>query len=169
MIDPMTGRCPRIHEVGLRPLHDRHAAITDGTSNTVFMAEVLQGELYDVRGLMWSTIPGGWLLLLADALPTIPWTTTRRGIFGDYLNSRSSASTSRAGPALHRRRGRSEPAFAGARSRHPGGINVLLRRRLGPVHQEQRQHAGLAGPEHDQRRRGHQRRLVLIARVGRGQ
>ena len=35
------------------------ASITDGTSNTVFMAEVLQGAQNDVRGLMWSTIAGG--------------------------------------------------------------------------------------------------------------
>ena len=35
------------------------ASITDGTSNTVITGEVLQGELYDIRGVMWSSIPGG--------------------------------------------------------------------------------------------------------------
>ena len=33
--------------------------VTDGTSNTVFMGEVLQGAINDVRGVMWSSVPGG--------------------------------------------------------------------------------------------------------------
>ena len=34
-------------------------SVTDGLSTTVFMAELLQADTNDVRGLLWSTMPGG--------------------------------------------------------------------------------------------------------------
>ncbi len=34
------------------------ASITDGTSNTVFVGEVIQGSTNDIRGAMWTTVPG---------------------------------------------------------------------------------------------------------------
>ena len=37
----------------------RFSIVTDGLSNTVFMGEILQGELYDIRGVIWQTSPGG--------------------------------------------------------------------------------------------------------------
>ena len=33
-------------------------AVTDGLSQTVFLAEILQGDPGDVRGLVWSSLPG---------------------------------------------------------------------------------------------------------------
>ncbi|WP_165219045.1 DUF1559 domain-containing protein [Aquisphaera insulae] len=101
------------------------AAITDGTSNTVFTAEVLQGAKNDIRGVMWSIVPGGSSFMtrftpngLKDYLNIVNG--------GDYLNN---------DPGLFCT---SEPvlqmpcfpgagdheAFSGSRSRHPGGVNA---------------------------------------------
>ena len=37
----------------------RFSTVTDGLSNTVFMGEILQGEQYDIRGVIWQSIAGG--------------------------------------------------------------------------------------------------------------
>src|SRR5262249_33043770 len=62
------------------------ARVTDGTSNTVFLGEVLQGSLRDVRGVMWSSVPGGGSFMtrftpngLRDYLNTVSG--------GDFLNN----------------------------------------------------------------------------------
>jgi prepilin-type N-terminal cleavage/methylation domain-containing protein/prepilin-type processing-associated H-X9-DG protein len=34
------------------------ASITDGTSNTVFLSEILKGSSFDIRGFIWSSFPG---------------------------------------------------------------------------------------------------------------
>jgi prepilin-type N-terminal cleavage/methylation domain-containing protein/prepilin-type processing-associated H-X9-DG protein len=103
------------------------ASVTDGTSNTVFVAEVLQGATNDIRGVMWSSIPGGGSFMTRF---------TPNGL-KDYLNFRSD------GDFLNNNAGlfcTSEPvqqlpcfpnagdndAFAGSRSRHPGGVNVMM-------------------------------------------
>jgi prepilin-type N-terminal cleavage/methylation domain-containing protein len=101
------------------------AAVRDGLSQTIFLAEVLQGDSGDVRGLLWSSLPGAsnyvsglppngtkhlWLNDGGDALPAslcvneprrkLPCTgDTQLAGFRDY---------------------------AGARSRHASGVNALL-------------------------------------------
>jgi prepilin-type N-terminal cleavage/methylation domain-containing protein len=98
------------------------SAVTDGTSNTVFVAEVLQGDTNDVRGLMWSSVPGGGSFMtrftpnrLTDYLNLVNG--------GDFLNQpifcvsepvQGLPCTGNAGDSQ---------AFAAARSHHPGGIN----------------------------------------------
>ena len=32
--------------------------VTDGTSNTVFIAEIRQGSINDIRGVIWTSVPG---------------------------------------------------------------------------------------------------------------
>jgi hypothetical protein len=32
--------------------------VTDGLSNTVFLAEIRQGSPYDIRGVIWTSVPG---------------------------------------------------------------------------------------------------------------
>jgi len=103
------------------------ASITDGTSNTIFIGEVLQGELYDIRGVMWSSISGGGSFMTRF---------TPNGVT-DYLNLVSGGDYLNNDPGLFCF---SEPAqqlpcfpgagdndaFAGSRGRHPGGVNVTM-------------------------------------------
>jgi prepilin-type processing-associated H-X9-DG protein len=100
-------------------------SVADGLSNTVFVSEVLQGSDGDVRGVMWSSVPGGGSFM----------TRYTPNKFQDYLNLRTGGDflnqvmfcvpeptqqlpcTGTAGD---------NEAFASARSRHAGGVNVLL-------------------------------------------
>lgn len=102
----------------------RISKVTDGLSSTVFIGEVLQGDTYDVRGVMWSSVPGGGSFMTRF---------TPNG-FKDYLNVVTSDPLNQpifcvSEPVLRLpctgNAGDSE-AFAGSRSRHPGGVNVLL-------------------------------------------
>ena len=100
------------------------ASITDGTSNTVFMAEVLQGDLNDVRGLMWDPIGGG-SSFMTRLTPngTVDYLGLTKG--GDQIQSPFCTNdpvhqlpcVSGAGDTS---------SFSGARSRHAGGINALF-------------------------------------------
>jgi len=100
------------------------ASVQDGLSTTVFAAEVLQGALNDVRGLMWSTVPGGAAFMTRFA----------PNQYKDYLNLQNADFLNQtifcvSEPVLRLpctggagdRRG-----FAASRSRHPGGVNVMM-------------------------------------------
>jgi prepilin-type N-terminal cleavage/methylation domain-containing protein/prepilin-type processing-associated H-X9-DG protein len=103
------------------------ARIFDGTSNTVFIGEVLQGSMNDVRGVVWSSVAGGGSFMTRF---------TPNG-FKDYLNLTNGYDWLPNDPGLFCF---SEPvmqlpcqpgagdsdAFAGSRSRHPGGINTMM-------------------------------------------
>lgn len=97
----------------------------DGTSNSAMVSEVIQGGEYDARGMMWSTVMGGcsytsrftpngikdWFNLANgyDQMPNNP------GLFCVME------------PGLPCQAGNSDSnQFAGARSRHPGGVNVCF-------------------------------------------
>ncbi len=125
MLDPVTGVVP----VFLRSAFGHYtiglSAITDGLSNTVFVAEVLQGEIYDVRGVMWSTIPGGGSFF-SRMPPNNPVDYYQTGYYGDQLNQ-TIFCVNEPGMDLPCTGGAGDQmAYAGARSRHPGGINVLM-------------------------------------------
>jgi prepilin-type N-terminal cleavage/methylation domain-containing protein/prepilin-type processing-associated H-X9-DG protein len=101
----------------------KFAQIRDGLSSTVFCAEVLQGDRFDVRGVMWSTVPGGCSFM----------TRFTPNKFNDYLGLQTSDFLNQpifcvpelpAMPCTGTA-GDSE-AFAASRSRHPGGVNVLF-------------------------------------------
>src|SRR5262249_15570809 len=100
------------------------ASVTDGLSNTVFAAEVLQGDTYDVRGMMWSSVPGGASFMtrftpngFKDYLNQQPYDWLNQTIFCVSEPVLGLPCTGGSGD---------RNAFAGSRSRHPGGINVLL-------------------------------------------
>jgi prepilin-type N-terminal cleavage/methylation domain-containing protein/prepilin-type processing-associated H-X9-DG protein len=105
----------------------RLSGVTDGLSATVFAAEVTQGALYDQRGLMWATVMGGAYfntrytpnkfrdyygiehdgdrMFPPDACVSEPWKRLPCAQGVDGLGLRT---------------------FAGSKSRHPGGVNVLF-------------------------------------------
>jgi prepilin-type N-terminal cleavage/methylation domain-containing protein/prepilin-type processing-associated H-X9-DG protein len=103
------------------------AKVTDGTSNTVFIAEVLQGAELDIRGVMWSSVSGGATFM----------TRFTPNAQKDYFNLAFNGDQAPNDPGLFCV---SEPvqqlpcisgysdsnAFGGSRSRHPGGINTVM-------------------------------------------
>ncbi len=109
------------------------ASVTDGLSNTVFMSEILQGAPADLRGLVWSSIPGAGSFytrftpnsfkdFYQQSVPTI----TKGSIANaDILPQGFCAPEPVQGlPCLEVKT--FAYAFAGARGRHPGGVNVLM-------------------------------------------
>jgi prepilin-type N-terminal cleavage/methylation domain-containing protein/prepilin-type processing-associated H-X9-DG protein len=105
----------------------RIAQVADGLSATAFVAEVTQGALYDQRGLMWATLMGGAYyttrfapnrfrdyyglehdadrIFPPDGCVNEPWKQLPCGPGADSLGLRT---------------------FAGSKSRHSGGVNVLF-------------------------------------------
>jgi prepilin-type processing-associated H-X9-DG protein len=100
------------------------AAVTDGLSTTVFMAEVLQGDTNDVRGLMWDPIAGG-SSFMTRCTPNgvIDYLGLTKG--GDQVQSPFCVND-----PLHQlpcvAGAGDTTSFSGARSRHAGGINALF-------------------------------------------
>jgi prepilin-type processing-associated H-X9-DG protein len=103
----------------------RFSSITDGLSNTVFMGEILQGQQYDIRGVIWQSIAGG-SHFMSRFTPNKPIDIYRVSLGGDMLNqaifcvSEPVLGLPCVGGIGDRR------AFAGVRSHHPGGVNVLM-------------------------------------------
>ncbi|AGA25756.1 DUF1559 domain-containing protein [Singulisphaera acidiphila] len=107
------------------------ASITDGTSNTVFVGEVLQGGINDIRGAMWTTVPGGSSFMTRYAPNSVKDYLGLRpgsGTGGDYLNNNQGLfCTNEPLQQLPCDYNASDSdAFAGSRSRHAGGVNALL-------------------------------------------
>jgi prepilin-type N-terminal cleavage/methylation domain-containing protein/prepilin-type processing-associated H-X9-DG protein len=102
------------------------ATITDGLSSTVFMAEVLQGALNDVRGLMWDPIAGGSSFMTRfTPNATNDYLAVAQTPSGDFIETFFCTND-----PIHQLpcsgNGADKTAFSGSRSRHPGGINVLF-------------------------------------------
>ena len=100
------------------------ASIQDGLSSTAFVSEILQGSTNDIRGTVWTTSPGGGSYMtrfppnrFADIYGSpvrgdqlvVPWFCVDEP--GQMLPCTSIYDMVN--------------AFAGARSRHPGGIQAL--------------------------------------------
>jgi prepilin-type N-terminal cleavage/methylation domain-containing protein/prepilin-type processing-associated H-X9-DG protein len=125
MKDPVTGLVPVFLKSAFGHYNVRFADVTDGLSNTVFLAEVLQGDQFDVRGLLWSSIPGGGSFF-SRMPPNNPIDYYQTGLVGDFLNQVIFC-VSNPGQDLPCTGGSGDKgAYAGARSRHPGGINALM-------------------------------------------
>jgi prepilin-type N-terminal cleavage/methylation domain-containing protein/prepilin-type processing-associated H-X9-DG protein len=103
------------------------ASATDGSSNTVFMSEVLQGTAGDVRGLMWSVgagsssfnsrfTPNGLIDLLGQ-FNGFDQLGDSGSCVNDPVHGLPCASQTNHG---------NNTAFAASRSRHPGGVNTLF-------------------------------------------
>jgi prepilin-type N-terminal cleavage/methylation domain-containing protein/prepilin-type processing-associated H-X9-DG protein len=125
MRNPVTGQVPQFMRSAFGFYRVGFESLTDGSSNTILCAEVLQGELYDVRGLLWSSIPGGGSFF-SRMPPNNPVDYYQTGLFGDQLNQ-TIFCVNEPGMDLPCTGGAGDQgAYAGARSRHPGGLNVLL-------------------------------------------
>jgi len=94
----------------------RFRDITDGLSNTLIAAEVIQGQGEDLRGIIWWGIGGGFETSLA------PNTSQPDAILEDrYIepeNPRNPPGIVGNDPG--------NPMRLGSRSRHPGGVNTAL-------------------------------------------
>jgi prepilin-type N-terminal cleavage/methylation domain-containing protein/prepilin-type processing-associated H-X9-DG protein len=101
------------------------AAVTDGLSSTVFMAEVLKGATNDVRGLIWSSVPGGDSY--NTRFPPNAFKDIYRGPATGDLLSQAVLCVSEPGMQLPCQVAGSDAAvYVGSKSRHPGGINSLF-------------------------------------------
>ncbi|AGA30705.1 DUF1559 family PulG-like putative transporter [Singulisphaera acidiphila] len=100
------------------------ASIPDGLSNTVFLGEVVQGSLYDIRGTIWTTASGAGSFITRFA-PNRFVDLYGSGITGDEMIVPwfCTNEPKRSLPCVWN--GDMVNGFAGARSRHPGGINTL--------------------------------------------
>jgi prepilin-type N-terminal cleavage/methylation domain-containing protein/prepilin-type processing-associated H-X9-DG protein len=130
------------------PLTVSISSITDGTSNTLLLAELLQGAIDDIRGLLWTDFPGSHSFVTrlgpngnVDFWAGSPYLDPAGGNTMDNLPTYggSQAGTSPAnigngdlcdnqpvqGLACFSQ-GKEGGCYAAARSRHPGGVNALL-------------------------------------------
>ena len=103
----------------------KFATVRDGLSTTVFVAEVLQGDTNDVRGVVWSSVPGGGSFMTRFT-PNKFQDYLRLTSGGDYLNQTIFCVSEPVAQLPCTGNAGDHAAFAGARSRHPGGINALF-------------------------------------------
>ena len=89
------------------------AHIRDGTSNTMMLSEIIQGMGRDLRGCTWWGTGSGFVTSLRpnDSAPDLSWSSY------DWCNPDPP------NPPCALRNG---PYVFGARSRHPGGVNVAF-------------------------------------------
>jgi prepilin-type N-terminal cleavage/methylation domain-containing protein/prepilin-type processing-associated H-X9-DG protein len=104
------------------------ASISDGLVTTVLMAEVIQGSLYDQRGVVWSTAMGAGSFTSRFA----------PNHFNDYYGLENGRDLLTSPEVCDNEPGQMLPcaaanganprqrAFAGSKSRHPGGVNALF-------------------------------------------
>ncbi|MBV8231910.1 MAG: DUF1559 domain-containing protein [Planctomycetaceae bacterium] len=99
-------------------------SVTDGLSTTVFMAELLQADINDVRGLLWSAMPGGGSFMTRFT-PNATQDYLGAAVGGDQLNQTYFCMND-PGYNLPCVGGVGDNnGFSGARSGHAGGINTL--------------------------------------------
>jgi prepilin-type N-terminal cleavage/methylation domain-containing protein/prepilin-type processing-associated H-X9-DG protein len=91
--------------------------ITDGSSNTLLAAEVIQGQWDDLRGFTWW---GHGAIFVGYIGPNSASPDVLYCCNGSYCDSRPPNPPCIA-PATE-----TNPVMMGARSRHPGGVNVAL-------------------------------------------
>ena len=108
------------------------AGVTDGLSNTVFLAEILQGSQADVRGTLWESLAGAGAFMtrftpngyidvyqyVNPALKPSPGVATSDTLPSGYCVSQGNLPCQNVNPYAF--------SNAAARSKHPGGVNVLL-------------------------------------------
>ncbi|SIO15995.1 prepilin-type N-terminal cleavage/methylation domain-containing protein/prepilin-type processing-associated H-X9-DG domain-containing protein [Singulisphaera sp. GP187] len=99
-------------------------SVLDGLSNTVFLGEIVQGSGNDIRGTIWTTTSGAGSYITRFT-PNQFTDFYHSGATGDELIVPwfCTDEPGRKLPCIFS--GDMASGFAGARSRHPGGINAL--------------------------------------------
>jgi prepilin-type N-terminal cleavage/methylation domain-containing protein/prepilin-type processing-associated H-X9-DG protein len=101
------------------------AEVTDGLSNTVFMSEILKGAQNDVRGLLWTSIPGGDQYM--TRFPPNSFKDIYRGPNTSDILGQAVLCVNEPGQKLPCTGVGSDAAvYVGSKSRHPGGVNSLF-------------------------------------------
>jgi prepilin-type N-terminal cleavage/methylation domain-containing protein/prepilin-type processing-associated H-X9-DG protein len=101
------------------------AEVVDGLSNTVFMAEILQGAQNDVRGLIWSSVPGGDQY--TTRFPPNAFKDIYRGPATADILGQAVLCVSEPGQKLPCVGINSDAGvYIGSKSRHAGGVNALF-------------------------------------------
>jgi prepilin-type N-terminal cleavage/methylation domain-containing protein/prepilin-type processing-associated H-X9-DG protein len=134
------------------PMLIRLASIIDGTSNTHFVSELLQGAADDIRGTIWTDHAGGGSYMTRftpngyqDYVPRFqPWAGAIGNLSGNTMDNIATFVFAASGPGTSPPSPGSlcdsQPAqglacydqaneggeYTGARSRHPGGVNTLF-------------------------------------------
>ena len=137
---------------GQGPMTVRLASVTDGTSNTHFVSEILQGAFDDIRGTVWTDNPGAGSYMTRftpnghqDYVTLYqPWASaiSPSALVGDTMDHLATFGASGPGtsPPSPGSMCDSQPAqmlacynqavegseYSGSRSRHPGGVNTLF-------------------------------------------
>ena len=108
------------------------ASVTDGTSNTVFLAEILKGATNDIRGTLWMSLPGAGVFntrftpngyrdvyqYTNPALKPGPGVAQADTLPNGFCVNEGGLPCQNVNPYAF--------ANAGARSHHPGGVNSLF-------------------------------------------
>jgi prepilin-type N-terminal cleavage/methylation domain-containing protein/prepilin-type processing-associated H-X9-DG protein len=89
------------------------STISDGTSNTLMLSEVIQGQRHDLRGNTWWGTGSGFETSLRpnDSAPDLSWSNA------DWCDPNPPNPPCSFRTAVY---------VFGARSRHPGGVNVMF-------------------------------------------
>ena len=103
----------------------RFTSVTDGLSNTVFLSELLQGSLNDIRGLVWTSSAGAGTYMTRFA-PNQFKDFLGSGIDSDQLSQQSICVPEPGQNLPCGFTGNAQLGFAGAKSRHPDGLNALM-------------------------------------------
>jgi prepilin-type N-terminal cleavage/methylation domain-containing protein/prepilin-type processing-associated H-X9-DG protein len=111
-------------------------SVEDGLSKTVALAEVIQGNTYDLRGMAWTPLPGGGMFMTryspngtTDSMIGTGAATSLTGgtgATGDGMpNAPGLFCMSEIGLPCYST-GSDRRSFASARSRHAGGVHIAL-------------------------------------------
>src|SRR5262249_40972300 len=98
--------------------------VTDGTSHTVFIAEIRQGSFNDIRGVVWTSVPGAGSYM-SRFTPNSRFDIDLQDPFGvDELPDQTLCVTESNMPCTGF--ASQGAAFAGSRSQHPGVVHALM-------------------------------------------
>jgi len=111
--------------------------VNDGLSKTVACGEVIQGDINDLRGMAWTPLPGGGMFMTRytpngtnDSFVATGGATALSGptgATGDAMPNDPGLFCMSQPPALPCYSCKDDRrSFAGARSRHPGGVQVVM-------------------------------------------